>query len=126
MIFLAKGTFTLARRTRDKDGNIIRDEPARFETNPDGGSVAVGVLDDETMEQIGQAELFGDFDPWGYLGCALKLLSPSRRGNIPDFESILKKMNDENGNADCCLLAWCERPLCQDCIVYQWMEEARE
>lgn len=124
MIFLAKGTCTLGRATRDKDGKIT-EIPAKFEPG-DGGSVVVGVLDDETMEQVGQAELFGDFDPWGYLGHALKLLAPTRAGNIPDFESIFKKAYEDYGNTDCPALHYCERPNCDDCIVHQWMEEVDE
>lgn len=63
MIFLAKGTCTLGRVSRDKDGNIIEQTPAKFEAGQDGGCIAVGILNDETMDQVGQAELFGDFDP---------------------------------------------------------------
>lgn len=123
MIFLAKGTFRLAQRTRDAEGNIIHESPAAFTVDEDGGSVAVGVLDNKTMEQVGDAALFGDFDPWGYLGEVMKLLAPTRRGNIPDFEIILKKMFSERGNEGCPLMDYCERPTCEDCIVSQWIEE---
>ena len=41
MIFLAKGTCTLGRTTRDKDGNIIESAPARFIWDKKGGSIAV-------------------------------------------------------------------------------------
>lgn len=63
MIFLAKGTCYLGCRTHDKDGNTIHETPPRFETVEDGGSILVGVLDDDTGEQIGAGSVFGDFDP---------------------------------------------------------------
>ena len=91
MIFLAKGHCFLGCRRKGKDGNVVEESAARFETDPEGGSVAVGILDDDTMERTAPAKVFGDFDPWGYLGHALKLLAPARAGNIPDFESIFKK-----------------------------------
>lgn len=123
MIFLAKGTFYLGHRTHDKDGNTIHEEPPRFEAGEDGGCVLVGILNDDTGEQIGEGTLFGDFDPWGYLGEVMKLLAPKRQGNIPDFESILKKMFNEHRSEDCPLMDYCERPTCEDCIVSQWIEE---
>lgn len=123
MIFLAKGTCTLGRVARDEDGNIIEQAPAKFEASQDGGCVAVGILDDETMEQVGQAELYGDFDPWGYLSKTLKLLAPTRTGNIPDFEGIFKNLHAERQNAECEFLPYCCRPDCRDCIVRAWMDE---
>lgn len=126
MIFLVKGTFTLGHTTRDKGGNIIKQTEAKFEACQDGGSVAVGVIDDDTGEQVGKAELFGDFDPWGYLSHALKLLAPTRSGNIPDFESIVKKMYDENRGDGCPFSLFCESVNCRDCIVHRWMEEVGE
>lgn len=126
MIFLAKGHCFLGRRRVDENGNVVEESAARFEADPKGGSVAVGILDDNTKEQAGPAQVFGDFDPWGYLGHALKLLAPSRAGNIPDFESIFKKAYQDYGNTECPALHYCERPSCDDCIVHQWMEEVDE
>lgn len=123
MIFLAKGICTLGQRTVDENGNVVKEIPAKFETDPNGGSVAVGVLDDETGEQIGQAEIFGDYDPWGYLSHALKLLAPTRAGNIPDFMSIVKGMHDDRPSSFCRFLNYCDRPNCRDCIVQQWIDE---
>ena len=126
MIFLAKGKCFLGRRRIDGNGNVVEESAARFETDPEGGSVAVGILDDDTMEPTAPAEVFGDYDPWGYLGHALKLLNPTRAGNIPDFENIVKKMYEESGNTDCPLLYYCEREDCADCIAQRWMEEVDE
>lgn len=123
MIFLAKGTCTLGRVSRDKDGNIIEQTPAKFEAGQDGGCIAVGILNDETMDQVGQAELFGDFDPWGYLSHALKLLAPTRSGNIPDFEGIFKNLHAARENCECDFLPYYCRPDCRDCIVRAWMDE---
>lgn len=126
MIFLVKGHCFLGRRKIDENGNVVEESAARFEADPEGGSVAVGVLDDNTMEPAAPAEVFGDYDPWGYLGHALKLLAPTRAGNIPDFESIFKKAYEDYGNTDCPALHYCERPNCDDCIVHRWMEEVDE
>lgn len=126
MIFLAKGRCFIGYRRVDKSGNVVEESAARFETDPDGSSVAVGILNDETMESEAPAEVFGDFDPWGFLSYALKLLAPKREGNIPDFESIVKKAYREYGKEDCPMLNLCERPICSDCIAQQWMEEVDE
>lgn len=125
MIFLAKGHYFLGRRRVDENGNVVEESAARFECGQDGGSVAVGVLDDDTMKPTAPAEVFGDFDPWGYLSCALKLLAPTRTGNIPDFENIIKKMYQAHRH-ECPFLDYCERPNCDDCIVNRWMEEVDE
>ena len=57
MIFLVKGTCTLGRKMRDRDGNIIKEIPATFTSDPNGGSVAVGIMDGDTRGQIGNAEI---------------------------------------------------------------------
>ena len=126
MIFLAKGHCYLGRRKIDKNGNVTEESAARFEADEEGGSVAVGHLNDKTMTQDEPAEIFGDYDPWGYLGHALKLLAPTRAGNIPDFESMFKKAYQDHGNDDCPMLYYCDRPNCDDCIVHRWMEEVDE
>ena len=126
MIFLAKGHCYLGSRRIDENGNVVEESAARFEFDPEGGSVAVGVMDFDTMQITGQTEVFGDYDPWGYLGHALKLLAPSRAGNIPDFENMFKKEYQDHGNTDCPMLYYCERPNCDDCIVHRWMEEVDE
>lgn len=126
MIFLAKGHCYLGRRRIDKDGNVTEESPARFELDTDGGSVAVGVMDLDTMQITGRTEVFGDWDPWGYLGHALKLLAPSRSGIIPDFEHMLKKKYQDLGNTNCPMMYYCERPSCDDCIVQRWIEEVDE
>ena len=123
MIFLCKGDCKLGSRRLDADGNVVHETKATFTSDPEGGCVAVGTLDDDTMEQTGDAEIFGDFDPWGYLGHALKLLAPTRAGNIPDFEGIFKNFHAERQNAECDFFPYCRRPNCRDCIVRAWMDE---
>ena len=123
MVFLTKGTFMLGMKTRDRDGNIVKDVAPMFTVSEDGGSVAVGILDDETMNPVGPAELFGDFQPWQYLSYALKLLKPKRRGNIPDFEGMIKQHAKVNGRTYCIFDDDCEAQHCQDCIVREWMDD---
>lgn len=126
MIFIVKGTCTLGCMTRDKDGNIIRQTPAEFKTGQGGGSVAVGILDDETEEQIGQANIYGDWDHWGILREALKLLGPTRPGNMPDFEDIFREMRKEQNTTDCPFRPHCNRVSCANCICMDWMEDGEE
>ena len=49
MIFLAKGHCYLGSRRIDENGNVVEESAARFEFDPEGGSVAVGHLNDSTM-----------------------------------------------------------------------------
>ena len=79
MIFLVKGTCTLGIKVRGKDGSIVKEIPATFTSDPNGGSVAVGIMDDDTMEPLGNAELYGDYDQAGYLSRALELLNEISR-----------------------------------------------
>lgn len=126
MVFLARGTATLGTSTRTADGKIIKQTPAKFETSPDGGCIAVGELDPDTMQQKGVATIFGDFDPAGYLKYAAKLLGPGRPGNIPDFETIIKSMASRSEYSECPLMDHCPAGVCRDCIVNQWCEELEE
>jgi len=126
MIFLAKGTFKLGCRTVDKNGNEIKNEPPRFEANPDGGSVAIGIMDDETQEQVGTAELFGDFDHWQIATHVLKLLEPTRAGNMPDFKGIFSRMYEEELHGGCPFRSFCEDGRCSDCVCSDWLDEIIE
>ena len=125
MVFLCKGTFNLGQRTVDGQGNVIKETKAEFKSDPGGGSVAVGEMDDETMEQIGTADLFGDYDHWGILNKALQLLRPTRPGNLPEFGSIFTKMYKENPN-DCPFRPYCDRIRCADCVCWDWIDEIEE
>lgn len=126
MVFLVKGTYMLGSRTVDKDGNIVNETKPLFTSDPDGGSVAVGILDDETLQPVGPAELFGDFQPWNYLSYALELLKPTRRGNIPDFKAITQKLSEQNPGL-CPYRRECKSLMyCSDCIVSEWISEAEE
>lgn len=129
MIFLVKGTCTLGFKVRGKDGSIVKEIPATFTSDPNGGSVAVGIMDDDTMEPLGNAELYGDYDQAGYLSRALELLNPSRHGNIPNFEMICKEMFKDQGRNRCIFEEYCDdrwSSICRDCIVGQWIEETKD
>ena len=126
MIFLARATVTLGMTTKDRNGNTVSHTPPKCEVDPHGGSVIVGELDPETMEQKGTAEVFGDFDPAGYLKRAAQMLGPGRPGNIPDFEGIVKDMVRGSFDHDCPFLEHCHSFTCEDCIVHQWIEEQEE
>ena len=124
VIFLAKGTCTLGINRTDKDGNVVEHTPAQFTIDDAGGSVAVGLLDPETMQPVGPVEgIFGDWNAAGYLEYALELLKPGRKVNIPDFKYIIQSlMRDGVDICDNCYNFY----KCSDCIVKEWMEELDE
>lgn len=128
MVFLVKGHAYMGRRARDAAGNIYIDEPAHFDFDDEGGAVAVGTINTATMEiQEDPAPTpYGDFEPSAYLAKALELLAPSRRGDIPDFEGMIKKQAKSYGDPQCPFFDECDRPYCKDCIVGQWVDEATE
>lgn len=125
MVFLAKGRCSLGRRQIDQDGNVVNETAAQFTTDPNGGCVAVGVLDDDTLEVTQPAEVFGDFQPWHFLSYALKLLKPTRRGNIPDFKAITTALAAQEkwrgGICPFCDVCSHTSCYCDDCIVTEWL-----
>jgi len=125
-LFMTRGTCTMGQTTRDKDGNIIKQIPAKCEADPDGSCVIVGRIKftDNGIEQDGSAEVFGDWDAAGYLAYALELLNPHRRINIPPFESIVKAMVAESCfERTCPFENYSTEIYCKDCIVDHWIEE---
>lgn len=122
IVFLAKGTCTLGRTQTDKEGNVVKHTPAQFEMDNAGGSVAVGLLDPETMQPVGPVEgIFGDWDAAEYLAKALELLKPTRKVNIPDFKYIIQSLirHDSVDICDHCHAFY----KCSDCIVKEWKDE---
>ena len=122
MVFLATGTCTLGRTQTDRDGNVVESTPAQFTMDNAGGSVAVGLLNPDTLQPSEPVTgIFGDWDAAGYLVEALKLLNPARKVNIPDLEAIVKKAYQEDGNDLLC--DYCESRHCPDCIIREWKDE---
>lgn len=62
VIGIGVGTAKMGRICRDKDGNITEQSTARWDVDPDGGSVAIWPMDPEKMEPSGPAEVYGDWD----------------------------------------------------------------
>lgn len=77
MIFIEKGNFYLGYRTIDDNGNLIQYRP-KFKPNNNGNCVVVGMLDPKTKEQVGEPDVFTDFNAKGYLTKILELLSPEK------------------------------------------------
>lgn len=121
MVFLATGTCTMGRTTRDKDGNIVAQKPATWDYDPDGGSIAVGQLDPRTQDPIAPVNIFGNWDAAGYLDCVLGLLNPARAVNIPNLKEIVRAA--VSGNDADFLCQYCEGVNCVDCIVDEWKRE---
>lgn len=124
-VFLARGNYTLGRRTTDGEGNVIEEYPARFETNPKGGCIAVGFIDEETGELKPADHLFGDWQAAEYLEMVVKMLGPTRPINIPDIKAMVRQARgttDEDFICDQCR----ELPgfhNCRDCVVKEWKED---
>ena len=122
VVFLAKGKCTLGENRMDKDGNVIESTPARFTIDTAGGSVAVGLLDPDTMHPIEPVTgIFGDWDAAGYMTEVLQLLRPTRQVNIPDLKAIVQAAYQEDGNDLLC--DYCKSMNCHNCIVREWKEE---
>ena len=120
-IFLMRGSCSLGRTQRDKDGNIVSETPAQFTADKSGGSIAVGELDSETMTPKECDGIYGDWDAAGYLAQALKMLGLGRSVNIPDFKAIIQTAYQEDGSDLVC--DYCKGTNCQGCIVHEWKEE---
>ncbi len=121
--FIGRGDCTLGRTTRDAAGNVVEKSGAKWEANPEGGSVAICDIDPNTMQPVGAAEVYGDWDAANYLKRVLEKLEPSRAVNLPDFQKIVRKAHEEDG-VDICetVCEYCDKcgNSCQDCIVNEW------
>ena len=73
VIGIGVGTAKMGRICRDKDGNITEQSTARWDVDPDGGSVAIWPMDPEKMEPSGPAEVYGDWDAAAYLRRVVEL-----------------------------------------------------
>ncbi len=110
------------RTTRDAAGNVIEKSEAKWEPNPEGGSVAICDIDPDTMQPVGDAEVYGDWDAANYLKRVLEKLEPSRAVNLPDFQKIIQAQKDDG--LDFC--HYCDKFgcfVCQDCIVHEWKDD---
>lgn len=121
-VLLVKGTYTFGCTHRHADGSV-EEVPPKFEAREDGGSVAVFRIDLETMQTEPCDNLFGDYDVSGYLGEAYRLLSPSRRPDIPDLVNLLQKAGAEGVT---CPFAELCTGCYSDCKFREWMEEGEE
>lgn len=124
MIFIAKGHAYVGFNKVDKDGNIIERKPGRFEEAPDGGSIAVGLMNSDTYKVEGDVCVFGDWQAAEICAKVLELLAPTRPANIPDFSNIIRKAYADGADiCEYCDLS-CDR--CKYCIVNEWREEIEE
>ena len=120
VIAIQKGNFTLGRRQLDKDGNVVKETPPRWEHDPAGACVAIVPLKPETMAADGPAEVFGDWQAGQYLAKVLEMLRPTRKTNLPDLEAMIRRAALDG--LDLC--DYCEDCyMCRDCIVKEWKED---
>ena len=88
VIGIGVGTAKMGRICRDKDGNITEQSTARWDVDPDGGSVAIWPMDPEKMEPSGPAEVYGDWDAAAYLRRVVELIHPNRQIMIQPNDSL--------------------------------------
>ena len=120
IISIGVGTAHMGRKQVDKDGNVVKETPARWEVDPEGGSVAIIPLNAETMERDGPLELYGDWDAARYLARAVELIHPNRQINVPDLEAMIRAAAKDG--LDIC--EYCpDQYMCRDCIVKEWKED---
>lgn len=123
LFFVGRGDAILGRVERDANGKETKRINAHWENNPEGGSVAIGTLDPETMQPIGPAAIFGDWDAAGYLAQVLKELGPGRHINIPDMGDIIKgAIRDGFEPCEHCTAVGD----CPDCVITKWKEEMND
>lgn len=117
IISIGVGNCTLGRRQTDRDGNVVSETPAKWETDPAGGCVAIATLNLDTMEPDGPAEIYGDYDAVHYLARVLELLRPTRQTNIPNLEDMIRAAARDG--VDLC--EYCrDLRSCRDCIMEEW------
>ena len=126
MVFIAKGNCTLGSWKKDKDGNIVEKNPAMFEETENGGCVLVGIMDVNTMKQVGDGKIFGDYDSYGFLMQALEFLGSTRESNTPDFKEVLKRMYRRDSKMGCPFEPYCTRSGCGNCVCVDWMLEVQD
>lgn len=119
MVFLVQGHTYLGTTKRDGMGNIVESTPARFESSREGPCIAVGMMDPDTTEQVGDMSIFGDYNAEGYLSHVLELLKPTtRRHDLPDIKGIVRNM--ANNGIDIC--DYCPSSNCFNCAVHEWTD----
>ena len=120
VIAIQKGNFTLGRRQLDKDGNVVKETPPRWEHDPAGACVAIVPLKPDTMAADGPAEVFGDWQAGDYLARVVELIHPNRQINVPDLAAMVRGAAEDG--LDLC--EYCQAPyMCRDCIVKEWKED---
>ena len=118
VVFLATGSVSFGMNKRNEAGEIVESTPAAFEHKDGGPCVIVGQLDPETMQQVGPATPYGDWQASKYLGRTLEILRPHRAPDVPDIK-IIWLLALERGGVDLC--DYCPNfPICRDCVVNEW------
>ena len=125
-LFIDRGDCYLGLTRKDAAGNVVEQTGAKWEPSAAGGCVAICDMDQDKMETVGKAEIFGDWDAAHYLARVLEKLGMGRPVNVPNFRAILKKAMDDGQGKDY-FCDFCERYgySCRECIVAEWIEGMR-
>ena len=116
LIGIGVGTAHMGSMKTGPHGEVLSVTPARWETEPAGGCVAIWPLNPETMEQDGPAEVFGDWQAADYLARALEMIRHSRQINVPNLEAMIRQATKDGFN----ICDYCPDFNCRDCIVNEW------
>ena len=116
LIGIGVGTAHMGSMKTGPHGEVLSVTPARWETEPAGGCVAIWPLNPETMEQDGPAEVFGDWQAAEYLARALEMIRHSRQINVPNLEAMIRQATKDGFN----ICDYCPDFNCRDCIVNEW------
>ena len=124
IVCIGIGDATMGCRTLGPNGEVVSETKAHWESNQQGGSVAVWTASEKTDEPEGPVELYGDWDAAHYLPRVLELLHPRRRINVPDLKSMILAADKEG----CGLCDYCQRCGydCRYCIITEWKEEGHD
>ncbi len=119
-VIIQRGNYYFGHTSTDKDGNVTERDPARWEPNADGPSVAVSNFDTETNETVGYADLCAAWDSHRISECVHKRLELKRYSFPTPAEWYKWAKNHEDGISLCDI---CEGILagydCHDCPVYE-------
>ena len=116
IICIGKGTTTLGTSKTNQAGAITERTAAKWEPDPQGGSVCLWQANPNTMEPMGAAEVFGDWQAAEYLGRVLELLNPGRGIDVPKLPQMIRRAMADGVN----ICDYCGDFNCRDCIVNDW------
>jgi hypothetical protein len=101
-VIVQRGAYRLGYVSRDKDGNVTKERPERWEPDTSGCAILVCDYDTENDKAVGVADLFAAWDSHGLEKRIREKLALTRR-NFPTPDELYKWAKDRGmQNADFC------------------------